>query len=422
MKILVLNAGSSSQKSCLYELSNHTLPEQPPKPLWEATIDWTVASGFAQLKVKANGVTQKAKWESDNRRTDIAKMLATLSASGAGIDFPRRRGSVFTDGDTRVLDNLSEIDIVGHRVVHGGTEYSQATSVTPQVKEAIARLKVLAPVHNPANLEGIEAIGAILGDVPQVAVFDTAFHSQMPQKAAVYPIPYGWLEKGIRRYGFHGISHQYCAGRAAQLLGKPLESLKLITCHLGNGCSLAAIKDGMSIDTTMGFTPLEGLMMGNRSGSIDPAILIHLMREYNFNAEQLDEMLNKNSGFQGISGISADLRTILEAIAQGNQRARLAFDIYIHRLRAAIGAMLASLGGLDALVFTAGIGENSPLVRERACAGFEFLNLKLDLDKNASSPVDRDIAAADSAVRLLVVHTAEDWAIALECWQIFTTK
>jgi acetate kinase len=405
MKILVLNAGSSSQKSCLYELSNHTLPEEPPKPLWEATIDWTVVSGFAQLKVKANGVTQKAKWESEERRTDIAKMLATLS-----------------DGNTRVLDNLSEIDIVGHRVVHGGTEYVRATSVTPQVKEAIARLKVLAPVHNPANLEGIEAIETILGDVPQVAVFDTAFHSQMPPKAAVYPIPYEWLEKGIRRYGFHGISHKYCAERTAQLLGKPLESLKLITCHLGNGCSLAAIKDGISIDTTMGFTPLEGLMMGNRSGSIDPAILIHLMREYDFNAEQLDELLNKNSGFQGVSGISADLRTVLEAIAQGNERAQLAFDMYIHRLRAAIGAMLACLGGLDALIFTAGIGENSSVVREQTCAGFEFLNLKLDLDKNAASPVDKDIAASDSAVRVLVVHTAEDWAIALECWQIFTTK
>jgi acetate kinase len=262
MKILVLNAGSSSQKSCLYELSNQTLPKQPPKPLWEATIDWTVASGLAQLKVKANGVTRKTQWESDERRTDMAKMLETLS-----------------NGAPRVLDNLSEIDLVGHRVVHGGTEYFQATSITPQVKEAIARLSVLAPVHNRVNLEGIEAIETILGDVPQVAVFDTAFHSQMPSKAAVYPIPYEWLEQGIRRYGFHGISHQYCAQRAAQLLGKPLESLKLITCHLGNGCSLAAIKNGISIDTTMGFTPLEGLMMGNRSGSIDPAILIHLMRE-----------------------------------------------------------------------------------------------------------------------------------------------
>ncbi|MBE9167473.1 acetate kinase [Pleurocapsales cyanobacterium LEGE 06147] len=404
MKILVLNAGSSSQKSCLYELSNNTLPEQPPKPLWEASIDWTVASGFARLKVKANEVTQKEKWESNNRRMDIAKMLDSLS-----------------DGKTRVLEELSEIDIVGHRVVHGGAEYSEATLINPEVKEAIARLSVLAPVHNPANLEGIEAIETILGSsIPQVAVFDTAFHSQMPQKAAVYPIPYEWFEKGIRRYGFHGISHKYCAGRAAQLLGKPLDSLKLITCHLGNGCSLAAIKDGISIDTTMGFTPLEGLMMGNRSGSIDPAILIHLLKEYDFNAEQLDEMLNKNSGFKGISGISADLRTILEAIAQGNERAQLAFNIYIHRLRAAIGAMVASLGGLDALIFTAGIGENSSLVREEACAGFEFLNLKLDLNKNASSPVDKDIAAPDSAVRVLVVSTAEDWAIAQECWQILT--
>jgi acetate kinase len=401
MKILVLNAGSSSQKSCLYELSSNIFPEQPLKPRWEATIDWTVESGFAQLKVKANEVTLKTQWKSNERRQDISKMLETLS-----------------DGETRVLDDLSEIDIVGHRVVHGGTEYFQSTLISSEVKETISRLIVLAPVHNRANLEGIEAIEAIMADVPQVAVFDTAFHSQMPQQAAVYPIPYEWFEKGIRRYGFHGISHQYCAERAAQLLGKPLESLKLITCHLGNGCSLAAIKDGISIDTTMGFTPLEGLMMGNRSGSIDPAILIHLIEEYDYDAEQLDEMLNKKSGLKGVSGISGDLRTILEAIAQGNQRAQLAFDIYIHRLKAAIGGMLASLGGLDALIFTAGIGENSPVVREQACAPFEFLNLKLDLDKNASSTVDKDIATSHSAVRILVVHTAEDWAIARECWQI----
>ena len=400
MKILVLNAGSSSQKSCLYELTGDILPDRPPQPLWKGNIDWTVKSGSGIVKVKAQGKTLETQLESDNRLEGISQMLDTL-----------------VEGETKVLNQLSEINIVGHRVVHGGTEYSQATLITPAVKEAIARLVPLAPAHNPAHLEGIEAIERLLGDIPQVAVFDTAFHSQMPLEAAVYPIPYEWFEKGIRRYGFHGISHQYCAGRTAQILNKPLDSLKIITCHLGNGCSLAAIEGGKSINTTMGFTPLEGLMMGTRSGSIDPAIVIYLMREYDLDADRLDKMLNKASGLKGISGLSGDMRTITEAIATGNQRAKLAFDIYIHRLRSSIGSMLASLGGLDALVFTAGIGENSALVREKACAGFEFLGLKLDRQKNDSSPKDDDIATPDSAVRVLVINTEEDWAIASECWK-----
>ena len=398
MKILVMNAGSSSQKSCLYELANDTLPQTPPEPLWEAHIDWTVAEGFAVGKIKANGVKLETKLANSDRRLILSKMLDTL-----------------TGGETKVIEQLSEIDIVGHRVVHGGTEYSQATMITPEVKDAIARFSPLAPAHNPANLEGIEAIEAILGDIPQVAVFDTAFHSQIPPKAAVYPLPYEWLDKGIRRYGFHGISHQYCAQRTAQLLGKPLESLKIITCHLGNGCSLAAIKNGKSIDTTMGFTPLEGLMMGSRSGSIDPGILIYLMREYDFTADQLDKMLNKESGLKGVSGLSADMRAIIAA--GDNAQANLAFEMYIYRLRSLIGSMLASLGGLDVLVFTAGVGENASLVREKVCEDWDFLRLQLDLEKNKSSPKDEDIATADSAVRILVVQTQEDWAIATECWR-----
>ena len=406
MKILVMNAGSSSQKSCLYQLTEDTLPQNPPKPLWEAHIDWTVADGYAVSKIKAKGVKQETKLENSNRRLVLEKILATL-----------------IEGTTKVMEHLSEIDLVGHRVVHGGTEYSQATLVTPEVKEAIARFIPLAPAHNPVNLGGIETIEAILGkNIPQIAVFDTAFHSQIPPKAAVYPIDYDWLAKGIRRYGFHGISHQYCSQRTAQLLGKPLESLKLITCHLGNGCSLAAIQNGKSIDTTMGFTPLEGLMMGTRSGSIDPGILIYLMREYNFTADRLDQMLNKEAGLKGISGLSADMRTILTAIAENNLQARLALEMYIHRLRSAIGAMLASLGGLDALVFTAGVGENAVLVREKACEGWEFLGLKLDLEKNRLSPQDEDIATPDSAVRILVVQAQEDWAIATECWKYIKTS
>lgn len=397
MKILVLNAGSSSQKSCLYEIPEKTLPQEPPEPLWEANIDWSGSTDFGTLKVKAKGI--KLEFQLPEREGAIAQMLETLSSV-----------------QTQVLQQLSEIDIVGHRVVHGGSEYTKATLITPEVKEAIARLVPLAPNHNPAHLEGIDAICEVLGNVPQVAVFDTAFHSQMPKAAVVYPIPYEWFERGIRRYGFHGTSHKYCAGRAAQILGKSLGELRLITCHLGNGCSLAAVKNGVSIDTTMGFTPLEGLMMGTRSGSIDPAIGIYLMRQYNYDADKLDKMLNKASGLKGIMGKSGDMRHVLQAIAAGDEQAQLAFDMYVHRLRGAIGSMVASLGGIDAIVFTAGVGEHAAAVREATCAGLEFLGLKLDKEKNLSSPKDTDIAKDDSAVRVLVVQTAEDWAIACECW------
>lgn len=402
MKILVLNAGSSSQKSCLYEL-NDVLPDQPLQPLWEAQIDWTHQQGIAELKVKtAKGDRLEEEFASESRQDAISRMLESL-----------------WKGKTQTINDLNEIDIVGHRVVHGGQDYQQSTLISPDVKQAIARLSVFAPVHNPVNLEGIEAIEKILEKVPQVAVFDTAFHAQLSPAAFVYPGPYEWLENGIRRYGFHGISHQYCARRAADILGQDLADLRLISCHLGNGCSLAAIRGGWSVDTTMGFTPLEGLMMGSRSGSIDPGILIHLLKQSDFTAEKLDGILNRNSGLKGISGVSSDLRQIGDAIAQGNQRAQLALDIYIHRLRAGIGAMLASLGGLDALIFTAGVGENSAIVRAAACEAFGFIGLKLDGDKNQHSSIDRDIAAVDSAVRILVIHTQEDWEIARECWKLY---
>ncbi|MEG4026495.1 acetate kinase [Microcoleus sp. S13C4] len=402
MKILVLNAGSSSQKSCLYEL-NDVLPDRPLQPLWEAQIDWNHREGVAQLKVETPSETeQEEEFASDSREAAISRMLETL-----------------WQGKTQVINSLKEIDIVGHRVVHGGQDYQQSTLISPDVKEAIARLSVFAPVHNPANLEGIEALEKILGNVPQVAVFDTAFHAQLPPAAFVYPGPYEWLENGIRRYGFHGISHQYCARRAAQILNRDLTHLRVISCHLGNGCSLAAIRGGVSVDTTMGFTPLDGLMMGSRSGSIDPGILIHLLKQSDFTAEKLDGILNRNSGLKGISGVSSDMRQIGDAIAHGNQRSQLALDIYIHRLRAGIGAMLASLGGLDALIFTAGVGENSAVVRSAACEAFGFMGLKLDGEKNQQSPVDEDIAALDSAARVLVIHTQEDWEIARECWKLY---
>ena len=404
MKILVLNAGSSSQKSCVYEL-NGVLPDRPLQPLWEAQIDWTHHPGIAELKVKtAAGSQLEEEFSSDSRQAAISRMLETLWR-----------------GKTQIINDLSEIDIVGHRVVHGGQDYHESTLISPDVKEAIARLSVFAPIHNPINLEGIEIVENLLPNVPQIAVFDTAFHTQLAPAAFVYPGPYEWLENGIRRYGFHGISHQYCARRAAEILNRDLTSLRLITCHLGNGCSLAAIRGGVSVDTTMGFTPVEGLMMGSRSGSIDPGIIIHLLKQSDLTSEKLDNMLNRNSGLKGISGVSGDMRQIVEAISQGNERAQLALDIYIHRLRAGIGAMLASLGGLDALIFAAGVGENSAVVRAAACEAFGFMGLKLDGDKNQQSQGDGDIAAADSAVRVLVIHTQEDWEIARECWN-FTSK
>lgn len=402
MKILVLNAGSSSQKSCLYEVAADVLPEHPPEPIWQGMIDWTYHAGVAEMKVKTATAELKQEVPFGDRSLVVEQMLATMWS-----------------GSTQVIAAPEAIDLVGHRVVHGGRKYHASIRITPEVKVTIAQLAELAPVHNPANLEGIAAAEAILGEqMPQVAVFDTAFHAQMPDAAAIYPGAYDWVEKGIYRYGFHGTSHQYCAERTAELLGQDLSNLRLITCHLGNGASLAAIRNGRSIDTTMGFTPLDGLMMGTRSGSVDPSILIHLMRHEGYDADKLDHLLNQSAGLLGISGVSNDLRQIMVAIDQGNARARLALEIYIHRLRACIGSMLASLGGLDALIFTAGVGENSPPIRAAACAAFEFVGMKLDLEKNAAHPRDQIISVPESPVKVLVIHTQEDWAIARDCWKL----
>jgi acetate kinase len=401
MKILVLNAGSSSQKSCLYDMTT-TIPPLAPQPLWEGKINWTEDKNQAEITVKtAIGATLQETIVNDSPQIQFAYLLSTL-----------------IHGATQVIDDLSVIDVVGHRVVHGGQEYKEAVIITEDVKQAIARLCNLAPAHNPAALAGIEAIEKSLGNIPQVAVFDTGFHNTLPDAAAIYPIPYNFAEQGIRRYGFHGISHQYCANRAAEILGQDLPSLRIITCHLGNGCSLAAIKNGCSIDTTMGFTPLDGLMMGSRSGSIDPGILIYLWQQYNYSSEELDNILNKLSGLRGISGISSDLRDVIAAKEQGNKRAQLAWDMYVHRLRSGIGAMLASLAGLDVLVFTAGAGEKSAEIRQAACEPWGFLGLKIDLEKNQQQPADIDIATFDSMVRVLVVETQEDWAIAQQCYKL----
>jgi acetate kinase len=399
VKVLVLNSGSSSQKSSLFDFGG-SLPDSPPKPLWEGKLEWQ--GERASLEVKnSSGILQKEEMTVIAREKATAHLLEAL-----------------TSGKARVLSNKSEIAVVGHRIVNGGREYAQPTVITPEVKAAIQRMAVFAPLHNRVELEGIRLIEEKFGSIPQVAVFDTAFHSSLPPAAFVYPGPYEWVAQGIRRFGFHGINHQYCAERTAQVLGKSLSKLKIVTCHLGNGCSVAAIQHGKSIDTSMGFTPLDGLMMGTRSGSVDPGILTYLMREQQLTAQSLDDLLNKKSGLLGISGISGDMRQIVSAMNERNDRAKLAFDIFVHRLRSGIGAMIAILGGLDALVFTAGIGENSAELRQAACTNFNFLGLQLDPAKNASPRADRDISMPFTPVRVLVVQAQEDWAIAREGWRL----
>ncbi len=397
MKVLVLNSGSSSQKSCLFDLGD-VLPEDPPACLWEAKVEWQ--GEFAEAAIKSrNGNEVKSRVKFSSRSEALEHFLRTL-----------------WEGDNREIASPSEIDMVGHRIVHGGPDFADPVFISPKVTAAIAGVSAFAPLHNEAELEGIEIAEKLLGSVRQVAVFDTGFHKDIPLAASIYPGPYEWFENGIHRYGFHGINHQYCARRAAHMLGR--DSLRIVSCHLGNGCSLAAIKNGKSVDTTMGFTPLEGLMMGTRSGSVDPGILTYLMRQKKLTGEQLDEILNKRSGLLGISGISEDMREILAAVNAGNSRAKLAFDIYVHRLVSTIGAMVAVLGGIDALVFTAGVGENSADVRAAACQNFAHLGLALDAGKNSHSSPDQDISSQDSSVRILVIRAQEDWEIARQCWRM----
>ncbi len=401
MKVLVMNAGSKD-----FKFKGDPSVKGRSNADWvnlrEGMIDWTAKSGIATIKVKAQGIVLQRQIESTSRTEVTREILNTL-----------------WQGETQVLQSAQDIDVVGHRVVHGGDVYRDSCRITTDVKAKIDQFARFAPIHNPITLDGIHTIEAILGEtIPQVAVFDTAFHATLPPAAYTYPGPHAWLDEGIRRYGFHGTSHRYCAERVAYLLGRELAELRLITCHLGNGASLTAIRNGESIDTTMGFTPLEGLMMGTRSGSVDPGILMYLMHHHGYQAKDLDTVLNKSSGLLGLSGVSADVRQILAAIAEGNTRAQLALDVYIHRLRSHIGAMLMSLQGLDVLIFTAGVGENAPLIRQAACESLGFLGVQLDPEKNAHGSGDQMISTPDSTVQVWVIHTQEDWMIAKQCWQV----
>jgi acetate kinase len=417
MKILVLNSGSSSLKSSLYDL-RAPLPSLAPDPLWQGEIEWS--GNDAEIKIETSaGAKSKQKVKVGSREEATCQLLATLWTA-----------------TTRVLASAKEIEVVGHRVVNGGPDHREPAAIDAKVKAAIEAAVVFAPLHNQAELDGIAVAEKVIPGVPQVAVFDTGFHRTLAAAAYVYPGPYDWLAKGIRRYGFHGINHRYIAERAPQILQCDSRGLRIVSCHLGNGCSLAAIQDGRSVDTTMGFTPLEGLMMGTRSGSVDPGILTYLMRQEKQTGGQLDNLLNKKSGLLGIAGFSGDMREIIEemknagATAAGQHsalpidagdksaRAKLAFDMFVHRLRREIGGMIAVLGGLDVLVFTAGIGENSADVRAAACDPMAFVGVQLDAAKNATSPTDADISATTSTVRVLIIAAQEDWMIARDCFRL----
>jgi acetate kinase len=319
------------------------------------------------------------------------------------------------DGSSEAVASLEEIPrgvaAVGHRVVHGGSRFRDPTIIDGEVEQAIGELTRLAPLHNAPALAGIEAARRALPDVPHVAVFDTAFHATLPDEAAVYPVPRHWAEWGVRRFGFHGLSVAWCAQRAPELLGRSSERLRLVVCHLGGGCSVTGVSDGRSVDTTMGFSPLEGVAMATRSGSIDPGALLYVLRERSLSIDQLDHVLNEESGLLGLSGTSASVRE-LEAAARQDPQARLALRVYGHRIAGAVAAMTASLGGLDALVFTAGVGEGSPATRADVCGRLAFLGVALDSEANEAAEPDCQIAAPDSLVRVLVVKAREDLVLA----------
>jgi len=388
--VLVLNAGSSSHKCCLFSGDART-------PLWQAHMQWK--EGFSEAFLEAS------------TENNVIKQPVEIHSAKEGLEILL---NTLWEEPLKVLADPSEVMMVGHRVVHGGEKFIETVQISEAVKKEIDALSYLAPLHNPANLAGIETAEKLFPNAPQFAVFDTAFHATLSESAATYPGPYEWREMGIKRFGFHGISHQYCSKRGAEFLNRDLNSLKIVVCHLGAGASLCAVQDGKSIDTTMGFTPLEGLMMASRSGTIDPGIIFHLLRQTEISPEKLEEVLNKESGLLGISGVSEDMRDVLTA-SQTNERAKLAVDLFVHRLKGLIATMIASLEGIDLLIFTAGIGEHSPIIRERTCEAFSFLGLKLDSESNNQNSLeDREISTQDSKVKVLVIPTQEEWEIRKE--------
>jgi acetate kinase len=399
MLVLTLNAGSSSEKCALYDL-RAAPPVAPQEPLWEATAQWD--GGDAEITTR-HGMT-------------ISTARVTITRDAA----VRRMITALWQEPEAPLAGPEEIALVGHRVVHGGAALRQPMIVTPAVRDGIAAMAELAPLHTTAALAGIAAVADLLPHARQVAVFDTAFHQTMPLAAQIIPGPYAWFGQGVRRYGFHGISHQSAMERGAALLGRDVRELDGITCHLGNGASLAAIHAGQSVETTMSFTPLDGIMMGTRAGAIDPGAIMHLLRQPGQTVAGLEATLNRRSGLLGVSGESGDMRDILRLRAAGHARAALAYDTFVHRLRLGIGAMLAALGRVDVVIFTGGIGEHAPDVRADAMRQFAFAGVAIDPARNLAATGDTDISAGDATVRTLVIHADENWAMARACWHIAT--
>lgn len=389
MKVFVLNCGSSSVKYKLFDMAGGH-----PEPVLAAGRIERIGVEDAIVVHKAGGDEFRSVRPVFEHRDAIGLVLSLLEESG-------------------VTGCSGSVDAVGHRVVHGGELFRDAVLVTDEVRQSLVDVSDLAPLHNPHNIAGIDACAQLLPGVPQVAVFDTALHADMPPYAYLYGLPYDLYERlRIRRYGFHGISHKYVAGRVAALMGRPLESLRIISCHLGNGASVTAIQDGRSVDTSMGFTPLEGLMMGTRSGDVDAGAVIFLLAHAGMTVPELNAVLNRESGLKGISGIGADMRDIERAVLAGDARAKLAFDMYEYRVRKYIGAYAAAMDGVDAIAFTAGIGEHSPLLRAQLCSRLTYLGLELDPERNQVSGQEADITTPGSKVRAFVIPTDEERVIA----------
>ncbi len=396
MKILVLNCGSSSIKYKLFNMESKEV-------LAQGVVEKIGLKGSFLKFPLPNGDKVVLEGEILEHQAGIEYILGVLTSPKYGC-----------------IESLDELDAVGHRVVHGGEKFNSSVFITDEVITKMEECIDLAPLHNPPNLAGIYAVKELMGDIPQVGVFDTAFHQTMPSEAYMYGLPYSLYEKyGIRRYGFHGTSHRYVSRKGCELLGVPYEKQRIITAHIGNGGSLAAIKDGKSIDTSMGMTPVEGLLMGTRSGDVDAGIVSYIMEKENIGTQAISTLVNKHSGLLGVSGISSDMRELRAAIANGNERAQLALDIFIYRIKKYIGSYAAALGGVDILMFTGGIGENVGLVREQVCKDLDFMGIKIDNPKNMETYGDEAIiSTSDSKVTVMVVPTDEEYMIASDTMEI----
>ncbi len=391
MKILVLNCGSSSIKYALYDMDDRSV---------------ITSGGIEKIGLPDSFITVKLNGEKH-------KMQRPVEEHTAGVQFIFE---VLTSGPYAVLGSLSELDAVGHRMVHGGERFNQSVRLTPEVMEAFAACNDLAPLHNPANIKGVNAVKALLPNIPQVGVFDTAFHQTMPDYAYMYALPYELYKKyGVRRYGFHGTSHRYVSQRVCEFLGVKAEEKRIITCHIGNGASIAAVKYGKCVDTSMGLTPLEGLIMGTRSGDIDAGAVTFLMDKLQLDTHGLSDLLNKKSGLAGVSELSSDFRDILAGIASGNDKARLAKEMYTYRIKKYIGAYAAAMGGVDIILFTGGAGENQWEVREGATSGLEYMGVKMDQTRNRSCRATEAVLSTDdSPVTVCCIPTDEELMIALD--------